>query len=156
MTNTLVVYYSWTGNTKQVAEMIAGNLGAFIEPIVEVKPRKRGWLNYMRAGFEGMRGMKTMIKKPEKHPEQFDRIIIGSPVWAGGMAPPVRSYLSNHQIPDGKIAVFCTSGGGGNAKVLREMATLVGQSPIARLSLSQKDLESGALKDKIDAFTASL
>jgi flavodoxin len=155
MTNTLVVYYSLTGNTKEVAEIIAVEMDAFLEPIIDSVKRK-GFFGYMRSGYEGMRRKRSVIKKPEKHPDQFDLVIVGSPTWVGGMASPVRSYLANHPLKSAKLATFCTSGGPQNAKVLADMAALSGQTPVATLGLSQSDIESGAHKNKIDAFITAV
>lgn len=155
MTNTLVVYYSLTGNTKEVAELIATKLDAFVEPIKD-SGKRSGILGYIRSGYEGMTGKRAMIKKPEKHPDQFDLVIVGSPIWAGGMASPVRSYLANHPLKSARLVVFCTSDGTDHAKVLKDMAALAGQEPVATLGLSSTELESGAHKGKIDAFVTAL
>ncbi|NNC36608.1 MAG: hypothetical protein EX271_04180 [Acidimicrobiales bacterium] len=155
MTNVLIVYYSLTGNTKEVAETIAAKFDAFVEPIIDSQKRS-GFFGYLRSGYEGMTGKRAMIKKPEKHPEQFDLVIVGTPVWAGGMASPVRSYLANHPPHPAKLAVFCTSGGPQNKKVLQEMVKLAGQSSVAGLGLSSTDLESAAFKDKVDEFVIQI
>jgi flavodoxin len=155
MTNTLVVYYSLSGNTKDVAEIIAAEFDAFLEPIQD-SVKRSGFLGYMRSGFEGLTGKRSVIKKPEKHPEQFDLVIVGSPVWAGNMSSPVRSYLSNHPIKSSKFAAFCTSGGPQNKKALADMSNLALQSPIATLGLSNAELESGKHKEKIETFIATI
>ena len=155
MTNTLVVYYSLTGNTKEVADIIAVEMDAFVEPIVD-SVKRTGFLGYMRSGFEAMRRKPSVIKKPEKHPEQFDLVIVGSPTWVGGMASPVRSYLANHPLNSAKLAIFCTSGGPSNKKTLTDMAELARKTPVATLGLSKSEIESGAHKAKIDAFITSV
>lgn len=155
MTNTLVVYYSLTGNTKDVAETIAGEFDAFVEPIQD-SVKRTGFLGYMRSGFEAMTSKLSVIKKPEKHPEQFDLVIVGSPVWVGSMASPVRSYLSNHPVKSAKFAAFCTSGGPKNSKALADMTALAMQKPVATLGLSNAELESGEHKRKIETFIAAI
>ena len=49
---TLVAYYSRTGNTRHVAEVIAAELGAELEPIVD-RAERRGRLGFLRAAREG-------------------------------------------------------------------------------------------------------
>ena len=155
MTNILVVYYSLSGSTKEVAELIAAELDAFVEPIIDASNRS-GFLGYMRSGLEALIGKRAVIKKPEKHPEQFDLVIVGSPVWVGSMATPVRSYLANHPLESGELALFCTSGGPKNEKALKDMAALAGQSPVASFGVSAAEMKTGALKRKVDEFTAKI
>ena len=63
-----------------------------------------------------------MKKKPELMPikanlEEYDTIIIGSPIWAGCFAPAIRTLLETGILKDKNIAFFYTSmGGPANAK----------------------------------------
>ena len=57
----LVVYYSRTGNTKHVAEMIAGALKADLEELVDKRGRE-GFLGYLRSGRDAIRDKTTELK----------------------------------------------------------------------------------------------
>lgn len=77
----LVVYYSRTGKTKFVAETAAAELGSDIEEIVDLKNRE-GKLGWMSATQDASRGKETEIAPTKKVPNDYDLLIIGTPVWA--------------------------------------------------------------------------
>ena len=80
MTNmkTLITYYSRTGNTKTVGQNLAHTLNADINEIIDEKTRM-GWVNFMRAGRDARSRRTTRIQVTKK-PEDYDRILIGTPV----------------------------------------------------------------------------
>lgn len=57
---TLVVFYSRTGNTKKMAKILAKELHADIDEIVDLKNRK-GILGYIFSGRDAMKQLKTKI-----------------------------------------------------------------------------------------------
>ena len=108
----LVVYYSFSGNTRLIAEAVAGEINADIE---ELKPKKP--LNASGAGYImwGLRQLVSQSKPPllplEHRVEDYDLIIIGTPVWSYTVAPPIRTFLEEQQINNKQIALFCCHGG---------------------------------------------
>jgi len=88
---TLVVYYSRTGNTQFVAEKIAENLGVETCEVMDKKNRK-GKLNFLKSGYESIREKLTEIEVNKKI-DDYDFVIIGSPVWAGKIPPAIRTFL---------------------------------------------------------------
>lgn len=120
----LVVYYSRTGNTKFVAERIANELGADIEEIVDLANR-RGWLGFLKAGYDATRGRETKIGEMRKSPRDFDLIVVGSPVWNSRPSSAIRTYLKRNDLSEKKVAIFCTNEGNGKEKALARMKPLV-------------------------------
>lgn len=121
--NTAVIYYSMDGNTRLVAEKIAEKTGA---DLVEAEPIKsypdKGGKKFICGGFSAVTGRKPKLKPYKFNAEEYDSIVIGSPVWAGCFAPPIRSFLSvNREKLNGKeIAVyFCCSGGEAESAIQR-------------------------------------
>jgi flavodoxin len=109
----LVVFYSFEGNTRFVAETIAGKVGA---DLLELRPQKEisthGFMKYFWGGRQA-----TMKKKPEllpidKDPDDYDLIYLGTPVWAFTFAPPLRTFLTGHPPVRKQIALFCCYEGG--------------------------------------------
>src|SRR3989339_644824 len=90
---TLIVYYSRTGTTKRVAEAIAEKLGADLEEIVDKKDRK-GAMGYLTAGRDATLRRLTEIEPLKKRAEDYDLVIIGTPIWSWNMSVAVRAYLS--------------------------------------------------------------
>ena len=59
--------------------------------------------------------------------EKYDRIILGTPVWASTFAPPIRSFLKeNPDIQGKRLAVFTCFSGGGADKAIEKMKKYIG------------------------------
>jgi flavodoxin len=113
----LVVYYSLEGNTKFIAKKIAETLKA---DILMLEPSKKyptgGFTKYLWGGRSAVMGEEPELINAPADLSKYDTLIIGSPVWAGTFAPPVKTFLSKNKIEGKKIALFVCSGGGGTAK----------------------------------------
>ncbi|MCL0073763.1 flavodoxin, partial [Dehalococcoidia bacterium] len=48
----------------------------------------------------------------EKHPEEYDVLFIGTPVWAWSYAPALNTFFSICLLSNKRIALFCCHGGG--------------------------------------------
>ena len=105
----LVVYYSRTGKTKFVAETIAAQLGSDIEEIVDLKNRE-GKMGWMSATRDASSEKETQIASTKKNPNEYDLLIIGTPVWAFTLTPAIRTYIKKNDLSGKKIALFFTFG----------------------------------------------
>ncbi|MBF4806353.1 MAG: flavodoxin domain-containing protein [Pseudoleptotrichia goodfellowii] len=110
---TLVVYYSLTGTTEKVAEMIKEKLGADILKIEPEKEYDTSSVSKLEALVKKQMANKekVAIKKINKDISEYDTIIIGTPAWFSEVALPVQTYLSEQNLSDKKVAVFTTYGG---------------------------------------------
>ena len=103
----LIVYYSRTGTTAKVAESLAAALKA---DVVEIKcARYRpGWLRYLRAGYDSVKGIMPPIEVPRIQPLNYDVILLGAPIWTSYPALPLRSFLALGTdlpaLPDKRVA----------------------------------------------------
>jgi flavodoxin len=155
MSSVLVVYYSWTGHTRQIAEAVAADLGADLEAIREVKPRA-GWVAYFRSAWEVLRGMPVPIEPVEKNTAMYDLVVLGTPVWAGRVSSPVRAYIDQQWPRLNRVALFCTQGGSDGEKTLAQIADLCGKRPLATLVVSAAEFKSGMWRRKVAAFVKKL
>ncbi|MCD4671269.1 MAG: hypothetical protein K8R77_01285 [Anaerolineaceae bacterium] len=112
MTKTLVLYYSYEGSTRKIAELIASTIDADIEEVKPIKEMKtKGFAKYMWGG-----GQVMMKKRPELKPlnvnlDDYDTIFLGSPVWAFTVSPPISSLLEKGCLNGKQIAFFhCCDG----------------------------------------------
>lgn len=123
---TLVIYYSFEGNTEYAAKELAKKLGADIqriEPVNELK--SKGFYKYIWGGRQAVMKKKPEIISLDKNPQDYDIVVIGSPVWASTYAPPIRSLLDRYPIEDKKIGLFmCHDGGPGKAMERLKGSTL--------------------------------
>ncbi len=130
----LVIYYSFEGNTKLMAESIAKAADA---ELLQLKPKKeiksKGFMKYVWGGKAAMMKEKPKLLPLDKNQEDYDLIFIGTPVWAWSCAPPMNSFLFSYPIVDKKIALFCCHGGnkGNIFEKMREL--LVGNEFIGEI-----------------------
>ena len=151
----LVVYYSRTGNTRKVAEAIAGELKCDIEEIIDLKDRS-GALGYMKSGKDATLKNLTEIRDIEKNPGDYATIIIGTPVWAWTMSTAVRTYITRFSDRFKSVAFFCTMGGSGDKGTFEAMEELCGKHPIMTLAILQSEIEKDSYRDKVKYFAGKI
>lgn len=147
----LVVYYSRTGTTKKVGELIAKQLKADSEEILDVTGRMSKWA-FVKSCFESALGTRPKIRATKKDPLKYGLVVIGTPVWAGTMSSPVRTYLYEHKFK--KIAFFCTAGADNPQKTFIKLEKTCGMKPLAVLHLRQEQVDKGNFK--VDDFVNKL
>jgi len=108
----LVIFYSFEGGTKYIAENIAEAIDA---DILELKPKKEitstGIMKYLWGGRQVVLGKKPELCEFDKNPKDYDMIFLGTPVWAFNYAPSFRTFFSQIHLKDKKVALFCCNGG---------------------------------------------
>jgi flavodoxin len=127
---TLVVYFSLTGSTEFVAKIISEQLHADLCEVVD-KKHKNGKLIYIKGGAASFREKLTKIEV-NKSIENYDLIIVGSPIWAGKITPAIRTFLSQNDFTQKKGAFFVTLGGDKPEKSLENMSRTTGFSSIVK------------------------
>ena len=119
----LVLYYSQTSNTKNVAQEIATRLNADIEEIVPVEAYDGEFeATIQRCMKEREEGIKPEIKPLTSDIANYDVIFLGYPVWFGTFAPPVDAFLDNVDLSGKKVVPFCTFGSGGLESSMKDLA----------------------------------
>lgn len=105
---TLVIYYSRTGTTKQLAQSIISLTDADSEELIDTKKRS-GLLGYLKAGHAAARKWSTTIQLPKIDPSRYEKVYIGSPVRDFGMSCAMRTYLGKYgpKLP-AQVHFFCT------------------------------------------------
>ena len=129
---TLVAYYSATGNTKAVAEMIAEALGADTFEITPAEPYTSEDLNWTddssRVSQEysdpSLRTVELTADTVENW-DSYDTVFIGYPIWWGIAAWPVDGFVSANDFTGKTVIPFCTSSSSGlgeSGQLLEELA----------------------------------
>ena len=112
MSNKLIVYYSYTNHTKQIAEDIQKQLQC---DIIELKP-----VRPYSTDYNTVVGQEQNNESTKKTPEienknldlsKYDEIILGTPVWWYTIAPVVRTFLKENDLSNKKIMPFATNAG---------------------------------------------
>lgn len=123
----LIAYYSWSGNTKKLADQIAETIPVNTE--LELRVPEGTFNNDMYQTFDIAKKQIAEKQYPtiqnfDLDPNQYDLILIGSPVWGGMPATPIHTFLDKIQGFKGKVATFYTDAGtvGNYEQVFKEWA----------------------------------
>ena len=121
--NVLVVYYSWSGNTRAVALEINKKVNGKIFEIDTKIPYPKDYKATVdQAKKEINDGVKPELKDELKEDlSKYDTIFIGTPNWWGTMAPAVTSFLSKYDLSGKTIIPFVTHGSGGEQNCITDM-----------------------------------
>lgn len=112
--NVLIVYFSQTGNTETVANIIHDNVGGDIVKLetTEAYPSDYDELvDYAQQEQQEDAGpeLSTVIENIE----QYDTIFLGYPNWWGDMPMAIYTFLDTYDLSGKTIAPFITHGGSG-------------------------------------------
>jgi len=124
----LVVFYSLTDKTKLVSQAIAEALNAELVEIEETKPRKRGFLTYLTGGFAAVTNKGSEINPINVDLRQYEKIFIGSPIWASRPTPAINSFIYANNFEGKNIVPFFTMGGNNSNKALENITTKIEKS----------------------------
>ena len=117
----LIVYYSYSGITRRLAEDIALITDG---ELLELKPQDPYSFSYNTAVKEVRvqieKGVCPVLMPSDVHVGDFDTVFIGSPNWLKTFAPPVLSFLRATDLSGKTIVPFCTHGGGGFGNMIEE------------------------------------
>lgn len=131
----LVVYFSRSGTTRALASAIAKMLAADLEEICDCSNRA-GPGGYVRSLVDAIRKRPAEIVPAGLSASAYELVVIGSPVWAGSVSTPVRSYLTENRARLPQVAFFCSFGGHGADGALREMRQLAGEPAVAECKVT--------------------
>ncbi len=122
----LIAYFSHSfGNTQQIAHMIQKETGGDIFEIKPKTPYTKVHKDVVaQARKEIDAGFKPkLVAMPEKL-DEYDVIFVGTPNWWNTMAPPVATFLSNHDFSGKTLVPFTTHGGSGLGRYPEDMKKL--------------------------------
>ena len=108
----LVVYFSYTGHTKLIAEKIKDKLNCDILELKRVEPYSSDYNEVVND--EQNSENSNIIPEIENISidlNKYDEIILGTPVWWYRPAPVVRAFLKKYDLSGKTIISFATNAG---------------------------------------------
>ena len=121
----LVVYFSWSGNTKTVAEEIKAQTGA---DIFEITPADAYSTDYNdtldRAKSEQQKNARPEIEAGVPNMSEYDTIYVGFPNWWDDMPMIIYTFFDTCDLSGKKVALFCTSEGSGLSGSVEEVKSI--------------------------------
>lgn len=153
----LVVFYSRSDTTAELAGRLAGELDADYERLREVEYHRRaGPIGYLRSILDVVRKRPSHLQPTRHAPSGYDLVLIGTPVWAGRASAPVSTWIAQHWHEVRTTAFFCTMGGSGSEKAFEQMKLLVRRAPIATCAISARDIQGDAAVEKVARFVLAV
>lgn len=156
---TLVVYYSASGSTRHVAEVMADTIGADIFEITPVEPYSSEDLNWTNSDSRvsrehddaSLRDVELTQIVPENW-ESYDTVLIGYPIWWAIAAWPVDNFVNGNDFTGKTVIPFCTSASSGLGESGRLLADMAGTGEW----LEGHRFTSGASDKDVQKWVASL
>ena len=129
----LVAYFSASGVTAKVADMLADAVGADIYEIRPEVPYTKADLNWMdkksRSTIEmNDKTIRPTIADKDAKVEQYDTIFLGFPIWWYKAPTIINTFLESYNFSGKKIILFATSGGSKFGKTVEELKVSVPDS----------------------------
>ena len=156
---TLVVYFSATGNTERVAEMIAETTGGDLFELELADPYTDEDLNYndensrvsQEYADESLRNVELVAATMEGF-DEYENVFVGYPVWWGIAAWPVNTFIEVNDFTGKTVIPFCTSASSGLGESGELLAELAGTGDW----LEGMRFRSGASEEDVVAWVESL
>lgn len=153
---TLIVYYSFEGNTRYAARLLAEKLDADTLELIPVKDYPRGKASkYVFGGAAASFSATPQLKPYVCKPEKYDLVILGSPVWANRAAPPLNTFLKFHDLRQSRVAVFACSTSGNAERLFTTLEKKVGKL-VARASFIDPASHREAAEKEAARFASEL
>ena len=106
---TLIAYYSQSGQTKRMAEMIAEKLSADLYEIIpETTYNRDMWKAWDEAQIERQKNQYPALKGVLPDISGYDTILLGTGIWGYTMANPVTSFIRQMDFTGKKTSAFWT------------------------------------------------
>lgn len=142
---TIIVYFSFGGSTKREAERLSSQIDV---PLCQVKEEHKRSLftAFAPGGFLAIQRKTVAIQPLCIDLNNYDRIIIGCPVWAGYPAPAFNAIVEC--LPVGKdVEIFLCSGGSGTQESEQGTRALVEKKGCT--VVSYRDVHTGTKPGKM-------
>ncbi len=151
-TKTLILYYSQTGVTKQVAEELQRRLRADIEEIEVTNPYNGTYEETIGRCIEERKKDELPHIRPLKSDlKKYRTIFLGYPIWFGTYARPVITLVKSFKFANREIIPFCTFGSGG---LIESTNNLKKDLPLAYVKdgFGIREARISRVKEELDRF----
>ncbi len=155
--DTLVIYFSRTGNTEKITQYLVELTGADSYVIEAAVPYTDADIQYQddncRANKEqNDKTVRPEIANPIDSIDSYDTIFLGYPIWWGQEPRIIDTFLESYDFSDKTVIPFCTSGSSGIAASEKNIAELV---PIGN-QLEGRRFPASATKDDVKEWVEML
>ena len=160
--NTLVVYFSATGNTEQAAAYIADITGGDLFELEPADPYTDEDLNYSNEDSrvfrehedESLRDVELVADTVENW-DSYDTVFIGYPIWWGIAAWPVDTFVEANDFTGKTVIPFATSASSGLGESGQLLAELAGTGDWQEGMRFRSSVSEGDVQEWLDSLGVS-
>lgn len=160
--NTLVVYFSATGNTEQAAAYIADITGGDLFELEPADPYTDEDLNYSIEDSrvfrehedESLRDVELVADTVENW-DSYDTVFIGYPIWWGIAAWPVDTFVEANDFTGKTVIPFATSASSGLGESGQLLAELAGTGDWQEGMRFRSSVSEGDVQEWLDSLSMS-
>ena len=121
--STLIAYFSWSGNTAQMAQMIEDETGGTLFEIQPETPYTEDYDTLLDvAQQEQAENARPALAAQVENWDSYDVVFVGYPDWWGDAPMLIYSFLEAYDWQGKTLIPFCTSGGSGFGRSLDQLA----------------------------------
>jgi len=95
----VILYFTFGGSTKKEAERLAAEREAPVYRVMEARGRSLP-ASFIPGGYQAIHRKAVAIRPLDADLKEYDRIIIGCPVWGGYPAPAFNTVVE--MLPPGR------------------------------------------------------
>lgn len=156
----LIVYYSLEGSTAFLSEELKTMLGEgtdILRLIPDKEPPKKGFLKIMVGGFFAISRKHVTLDPILVDLDDYDTIILASPIWAGTYPPAMGEFLRRYQLKNKTLHLILTSGSGDIDKARAGFEEILGEAKITSvLNLPQPLKDTIISREKLAAYAKEI
>ena len=128
---TLIIYFSWSGNTRSIAKMLQQKLGCDIVELELERPYSGDYNTCLdEAQRDQQNEARPKLKTKIENLARYDTILLGYPNWWASIPMPIATLLESYDFSGKTIAPFCSHGGGRLGQSLTAIAKLAPKSKL--------------------------
>ena len=156
MDSTLIVFYSYTGNSREVARLLSAQKGWPVGEVVETAPRPGGGAGYFTCLLDSMFARSPAVRYVGPEPSDFAQVVLVAPVWLLRLAGPMRSFVREHRGEFKHVAMITTMGSRGGSNAAAQVARILGRDPVLAETITEREVQDGSCAARLEAFGSAL
>ena len=151
----LVAYYSFTGNTRRIAQALAQRLRDFcdVETVEIIPTRRRCYLHWLAYSF--VADSEVDIENPETELSHYDVVLLGFPKWTFS-CPPLNGFVRKlRSLNKPRFYLFMTCGGFDEQRFLDSFThklARMGCDVAGSLTIERKQIHRETYSESVDSF----
>lgn len=152
MSKVLVIHYSHTGTSRQLAQRLCRMQDWPGAEITEAHAGRGNW----RCVLDSLLRRKPEIRYGGPPVNVFDLVVLVAPIWAYRLAGPMRSFVALYRDQLPAVAVISTMGGSGAPNAVAEIAHMLGHAPLMSTAFTQREVADGSCAGRLQAFATAI